>query len=260
MSRRTKIMLLVTVPVLIIGSLYLRSLVRWAFFERRHPPDTVARAQLDQAALQASAGPTERVTLYFPSYAEGKLRGESRPLAMATDPADRVRQIVLALIEGPKQGAGSALSASAEVRGVFLTPDGTVYLDLSKGAAGDFNPGIQSETLAVYSVVDSLAANLPEVKRVQFLVQGQEVDTLDGHVDLTAPFTPDKAWVAAPAGTRQGQSPPAPPPSEAPSLGTSGLFQPFRNNHPQPLLYQGGEPPSSLRRGSGVVVATALTN
>lgn len=221
MSRRTKIILLVTVPVLIIGSLYLRSLVRWTFFERRRPPDTVARAQLDQAALQASAGPTENVTLYFPSYAEGKLRGESRPLAMAADPADRVRQIVLALIEGPKQGAGSALSASAEVRAVFVTSDGTVYLDLSKGVAGDFNPGIESETLAVYSVVDSLAANLRDVKRVQFLVQGQEVDTLDGHADLSAPFTPDTEWIAAPAGTGQGESP-ATSPSEAPSLGTSG--------------------------------------
>jgi len=222
MSRRTKIVLLVIVPVLIIGSLYLRSLVRWAFFERRRPPDTVARAQLDQAALQASAGPTQSVTLYFPSYAEGKLRAESRPLALATDPADRIRQIVLALIEGPKQGTGSALSASAEVRGVFVTSDGTVYLDLSRGAAGDFNPGIESETLAVYSVVDSLAANLPEVKRVQFLEQGQEVDTLDGHADLTAPFTPDAEWIEAPAGSGQGQSPATPPPAGGPSLGASG--------------------------------------
>ncbi len=221
MARRTIIMLLIIVPVLIIGSLYLRSLVRWAFFERRHQPDTVARAQLDQAALQAAAGPTQTVTLYFPSYAEGKLRGEARPLAMATDPADRVRQIVLALIEGPKQVAGSALSASAEVRGVFVTADGTVYLDLSSGVAGDFNPGIESETLAVYSVVDSLAANLPEVKRVQFLMQGQEVDTLDGHADLTAPFAPDTSWIASSTGTGEDQSPAAPSSAAAPGLGTS---------------------------------------
>lgn len=222
MARRTKIVLLVILPVLVIGSLYLRSLVRWTFFERRRPPDTVARAQLDQAALQATAGPTQTVTLYFPSYSEGKLHGEARPLALATDPADRVRQIVLALIEGPKQVAGSALSASADVRGVFVTADGTVYLDLSSGVAGDFNPGIESETLAVYSVVDSLAANLPEVKRVQFLIQGQEVDTLDGHADLTAPFAPDTSWVGTGASSGKGGSLPAPPAAQAPGLGTSG--------------------------------------
>jgi len=221
MSRRTKMMLLVIVPVLVIGSLYLRSLVRWTFFERRRPPDTIARAQLDQAALQASAGPAQTVTLYFPSYAEGKLRGEARPLALAADPADRVRQIVLALIEGPKQVAGSALSASADVRGVFVTADGTVYLDLSSGATGDFSPGIESETLAVYSVVDSLAANLPEVKRVQFLVQGQEADTLDGHADLTAPFAPDTSWIDSGTGSGQGESPTVPS-SPGAGLGTSG--------------------------------------
>jgi Sporulation and spore germination len=217
MSARTKVLLVVTVVVLVIGSLYLRSLVRWAFFERRRAPDTTARAQLDQAALQASAGPTQSVTLYFPSYAEGKLRGEARPLALAPDPPDRVRQIVLALIEGPKQGAGSALSASAEVRGVFLTADGTVYLDLSNAATSDFNPGIESETLAVYSVVDSLAANLPEVKKVQFLVQGQEVDTLDGHADLTEPFAPDTSWIASPSGGEPGE--PAPPAAQSPGAG-----------------------------------------
>jgi hypothetical protein len=221
MSARTKVLLLVILPVLVIGSLYLRSLVRWAFFERRHSADTAARAQLDQAALQASAGPAQTVTLYFPSYAEGKLRGEARPIAMATDPADRVRQIVLALIEGPKQGGGSAPAPSAEVRGVFVTADGTVYLDLSSGAAGDFNAGIESETLAIYSMVDSLAANLPEVKKVQFLIQGQEVDTLDGHVDLTAPFAPDPAWIESGTGTGQAQ-PSAPPPVQAPSFGSSG--------------------------------------
>lgn len=212
MASRTKVMLFVILPVLVIGLFYLRSLVRWTFFEHRRASDTTARAQLDQAALQAAAGPAQTVTLYFPSYAEGKLRAEPRALAMASNPADRIREIVLALIEGPKQGTGGALPASAEVRGVFLTADGTAYLDLSSGATADFNPGIESETLAIYSVVDSLATNLPEVKKVQFLVQGQEVDTLDGHADLTAPFVPDPTWIASPASSgdgSQGTGPPA---------------------------------------------------
>jgi hypothetical protein len=33
------------------------------------------------------------------------------------------------------------------------------------------------------------------VKRVQFLIQGQEVETLDGHADLTAAYTPDLSRV-----------------------------------------------------------------
>lgn len=196
MSTRTKVLIAVILPILVAGSLYLRSLARRVFFERARPPEASARARLAQVALQPSAGPTQSVTLYFPSTGDGKLREETRTLALAADPADRIRQIVLALVEGPKQGESPALPPSADVRAVFLTQDGTAYLDLSSGAFADFNPGIESETLAVYSVVDSLSANLPEVKRVKFLVQGQEAETLDGHADLTAPFTPDRSRIA----------------------------------------------------------------
>jgi spore germination protein GerM len=205
MSGRTKILILVILPVLVVGALYLRSLVKRIFFERRQPADSSVRASLDQAAIHSTGGPTQAVTLYFPSFAQGKLQAETRALAMAAAPADRIRQIVLALIEGSKQGQGRALSASADLRAVFLTHDGTAYLDLSSATLTGFNPGIKSETLAVYSIVDSLAANLPEVKQVQFLVQGQEVDTLDGHADLSAPFAPNPSWIAS-AETQQAPS------------------------------------------------------
>ena len=210
MSTRTKILILVILPVLVAGSLYLRSLARRIFFERARPPEASARARLTQVALQSSAGPTQAVTLYFPSNPEGKLQAETRALALAADPADRIRQIVLALVEGPKEGESRALPPSADVRAVFLTPDGTAYVDLSSGAFADFNPGIQSETLAVYSVVDSLTANLRDVKRVKFLVQGQEAETLDGHADLTAPFVPDPSRIAT------GPAPGAAPETKTP--------------------------------------------
>lgn len=207
MSNRSKILVLVILPVLVAGSLYLRSLVRHVFFERRQPAESAERARLNQEALQTTGGPTRSVTLYFPSYSEGKLVSETRDIAIAPRPEDRIRQIVLALIEGPKQSHTRALSPSADVRAVFLTPDGTAYLDFSSSLLTDFNPGIESETLAVYSVVDSLAANLPGVKRVQFLVQGQEVDTLDGHADLTAPYAPDPSWIASPDGAGPAAEP-----------------------------------------------------
>jgi hypothetical protein len=76
-----------------------------------------------------------------------------------------------------------------------MAADGTAYVDLSNDSLGDFEPGIQSETLAIYSIVNSIISNLPSVKRVQFLIQGQEVETLDGHADLTAAFTPDLTLV-----------------------------------------------------------------
>ncbi len=191
MTVRAKIFLVILFAILGAGLLYLRSLSRRVFVEPVPRLEEAARAKLSQIALQANNGTTQLATLYFPALNEGKILPESRSITWAQTDADRVRQIVLALAEGSHQGYGRVLPASTTVRAVFLAADGAAYVDLSNDILSDFEPGIQTETLAIYSIVDSITTNIPSVKRVQFLIQGQEVETLDGHADLTAAFTPD---------------------------------------------------------------------
>ncbi len=195
MSRRTKILLIVITAVLAGAIFYLRVLAKRIFQEDAQKSDEAARARLSAAALESESGGKQLITLYFPSPDQEKLVAERRSLVLAANDNDRIRQIVLALIEGPAQGGGRALPPSAEVRAVFLTADGIVYLDLSTASLTGLLPGIQSETLALYSIVNSLAANVPAVKKVKILVQGQEVETLDGHADLTREFAPDMSRV-----------------------------------------------------------------
>jgi hypothetical protein len=192
-TTRAKILLFILLVALAAGGFYLRALARRVrvFLEPAQRAEEAARAKLDQFALQPNNGTTQLATLYFPSLNEGKLMPESRSITWAQSDADRVRQVVLALAEGSHQGFGRALGASTTVRAVFLTADGAAYVDLSNDILSDFEPGIQSETLAIYAIVNSITVNIPSVKRIQFLIQGQEVETLDGHVDLTATFTPD---------------------------------------------------------------------
>jgi hypothetical protein len=190
-TARAKILLLILLVALAAGAFYLRSLAKHIFMEPTQRAEEAARAKLDQYALQPNNGTTQLATLYFPALNEGKLLPETRSITWAQGDADRVRQVVLALAEGSHQGYGRAFAASTTVRAVFLAADGTAYVDLSNDILSDFEPGIQSETLAIYSIVNSITINIPSVKRVQFLIQGQEVETLDGHADLTAAFTPD---------------------------------------------------------------------
>jgi spore germination protein GerM len=201
--KRTLGLALILLPVLVISGFYLRALVRRTFFENRPRPEAEMQTQLKQEALQAESSAQVAVSLYFPDYDTGSLVSEGRQMALAPNDADRIRQIVLALTQGSQQTqAASALPPSAVLRAVFLTSDGVAYLDFSNDFSKDLPAGIESETLAIYSLVDSLAANIPVVKRVKFLIQGQEADTLDGHVDLTGLFTPNMAW-AAPQGGNQ---------------------------------------------------------
>ena len=47
----------------------------------------------------------------------------------------------------------------------------------------------------LYTIVNALTVNLPAVKRVQILVDGREVDTLAGHVDLRHPLQKNLQWI-----------------------------------------------------------------
>jgi len=173
------------------GFLYLHLLTRRMTFQASQPPEEGARTQLAENVLLSPSGPSSAVSLYFPSTDEGILLEERRQISWAADDPDRIRQIVLALIAGSREGLHRPLPASTEIRAVFLTPDGTAFLDFSSSALGLFDPGITSETLAVYSIVDSICANIPATHRIKFLVEGREADTLNGHVDLTQAYAPD---------------------------------------------------------------------
>jgi hypothetical protein len=195
MSLRATIFFVITLMALAAGGLYLRRLSRRVFTELPASTEEAARAKLSQFALQSNHGATQLATLYFPALPEGKLVPESRSLTWAETDNDRVRQVILAIAEGSHQGLGRVLPASTTARAVFVTTEGTAFVDLSNDALADFEPGIQSETLAVYSLVNSIAMNIPSVKRVQFLIQGQQVETLSGHADLTTAFAPDPTRV-----------------------------------------------------------------
>jgi hypothetical protein len=188
---RAKILLLLLLLALGVGVVYLRSLAKRVFIEPPQRAEEAARAKLSQIALQSNNGTTQMATLYFPLLNEDKIMPESRSITWAQTDADRVRQVVLALAEGSHQGFGRIIPPSTNVRAVFLAADGTAYVDLSNDILSDFEPGIQTETLAIYSIVNSIAINIPSVKCVRFLILGQEVETLDGHADLTAAYTPD---------------------------------------------------------------------
>lgn len=198
MTRRAVILTVAITLILGAGLYYLTTLRRHInpAAENASRSEQTARTQLNEAALQQSGGQTQTITLYFPSYAAGNLLPETRSLKLSSDNIKAIRQVLLALIEGSHEGSGTALSPSTTIRAVFLTTDGTAIVDLSQEALADFQPGIESESLAIYSIVDSLCANITEVKEVKFLVQGQEAQTLDGHIDLTGSFAPEPSLIA----------------------------------------------------------------
>ncbi len=95
--------------------------------------------------------------------------------------------IVEQLIKGPTDpDLFRTIPAETKVRDV-KTDDSICYVDLSADFINKFEGGSTPERLAVYSIVNSLT-ELPGVKKVQILIEGNKVSTIAGHMDLSSPF------------------------------------------------------------------------
>jgi len=82
----------------------------------------------------------------------------------------------------------SAVPPGTTLRGVYITERGDAYVDLSGAAVTAHPGGTLAELLTVYTIVNVLTVNLPAIQAVQILIDGKEVATLAGHVDLREPL------------------------------------------------------------------------
>jgi hypothetical protein len=59
-------------------------------------------------------------------------------------------------------------------------------VNLNSAFADSHRSGVEVEQLTVFSMVLTLKAQLPQLTRVRFLVEGKSRDTLAGHIDISA--------------------------------------------------------------------------
>lgn len=181
---------------IVLGALALAALVAflWVALSEDDGP-----AGPGEAGEEEAEGRPVTFELYFPADS-GTLVPEERELAVTADPAGRARAIVLALLDGPRQASLHApFPEGVMLLDLYLDPDGTAYVDL--GQEGTEQPpsgGSLAEMMRVYSIVDSLAYNLPEVDRVALLWNGIQRESFSGHLDTSVPLEPWDEMVAAP--------------------------------------------------------------
>lgn len=130
-----------------------------------------------------------KVQLYFAVTDQPFLTAEERMLKTGTDPAELAKSIIEALIEGPREDLMATLPKETRVKGVYLTADGTAYVDFSNEVRDRYPGGCGMEVLSLYSVANSLILNIERIKSVKILIGGREAQTLAGHVDIRFPFS-----------------------------------------------------------------------
>jgi len=146
-------------------------------------------------ATPAPPGRKIKARLYYVSANGTRLTSVERDVPYADGPVQQAREIVSAQIAPAADPLVSAIPPGTTLRALFISDRGSAYVDLGGTVASAHEGGTINEILTVYTIVNALTVNLPAVTGVQLLVDGKEVDTLSGHVDLRRPLAKNLAWV-----------------------------------------------------------------
>lgn len=156
----------------------------------------------DPAAVVTAAPPPPNetphiaATLFYATAEGDALLPVQREVPLAEGLVAQGRQILAAQFAPPPAPYISAIPPGTMLRAFYLTEKGDAFVDVSGISAG--HPGGSlTELLTVHAIVNAVTANLPAVQRVQILVDGKEVDTIAGHVDIRQPLLRDTSLVRA---------------------------------------------------------------
>lgn len=130
------------------------------------------------------------VTLFFAGIDEPVIYRETREVGVGRRFDQQVRQVIDALISGPSDDKGvSAIPDGTTLLAVSFDPDAaTLYLDFSAELVAAHPGGSAAEYCTVAVIVRTVGENFPEVRSVQILVDGSQVDTIAGHIRADHPF------------------------------------------------------------------------
>jgi hypothetical protein len=145
-----------------------------------------------------SDGEFVEATLFYISDDGMQLVGFERRLKREPSIAAQARRIVEAQLAEPPPPLLSPIPRETRLNGLYLTDRGDAFVDLSEEVSLGHTGGSLEELFTVYAIVNAVTTNLPSVRAVQILVNGSEVDTLVGHVDLQNPLERNMRLVADP--------------------------------------------------------------
>ena len=147
---------------------------------------------VDSPERDGSAVQGEELSIWFASRQEDALVSERRRIPPNSTPYDRAKMSLQELIAGPKSEASGTVPPEVKVRDLFIDDQGTAYVDFSEALSRAHPGGAWAEMLTLRSIMQTLLANVPEIKQVQILIEGREVETLAGHIDIRRPL--DTTW------------------------------------------------------------------
>ncbi len=134
------------------------------------------------------------VKLYFANKDATAFNIEEREIEVnPNEPLEKY--IIEELIKGPQEeGNYSTVPSETKLRSIKTeTTDGICYVDLSSDFVTKHTGGSTGEWFTIYSIVNSLT-ELENIKKVQFLIEGEKQQNFKGHIDFSTLFEADLTY------------------------------------------------------------------
>ncbi len=145
--------------------------------------------------IQPSVG-KRTATLFF--VAGGvRLSREARELEPCEDTVACINSVLEELLNGPVGEFDKPLPEGTVVKSVRVEND-LAIVDMNEAFSRTLLSGSSAEMLAVYSVVDTVAANFSQISRVKLTIEGDPSSLLK-HLDLSEPLLPDYTLEQSPS-------------------------------------------------------------
>ncbi len=175
-GRKIIFILLVVAIVAVMGVL----ISRWVRLREEKPP----------AEVQSVPEGTRSATLFFASRQADGMLSETREIAVGYDIENQIKAVLAALIEGPRSGGMvSAIPAGTKVLQVFWVEETQIlYIDFNAVLVSNHPGGSTGEYYTISMIMKTIASNFPQVRQLQFLVEGYPVETIAGHYDVNKPL------------------------------------------------------------------------
>jgi spore germination protein GerM len=130
------------------------------------------------------------VTIFFGNKSADGFVSETREVPVAQGFEDQVKLVLAELIKGSRDSDKiSAMPDSTALIQVFWVEDTqTLVLDFNNALVANHPGGSAGEYYTISNVVKTVSANFPQVARVQFLVEGNQVESIAGHYAVDKPI------------------------------------------------------------------------
>ena len=136
------------------------------------------------------------VVLVFPEWDASGYVTEERQIPSRDRPGEDLLGLISVLCEGPRiSGAISAMPQGTRALAAFVNPENqSVVLDFSQELVIGHPGGSAAEVATLTSILRTVALNFPGTRQCVILVEGAQVETLAGNLDMVRPFDP-RRWL-----------------------------------------------------------------